>query len=424
MTIHRACRDAGNILEYVNGLVAEQEQTTQIEAQPVADLPDPSVPIEQHVMSIAQERVFRDAMENGDSADTAREKALTPVAKSAPVEATTKRDIPTMKVDPEAEFAQALKDAGLVVTGPVLMDGQMHRVPVMKDGKFRPGTKDGAYVGHLDGRPAGYIKNHYTGEERKWKATGQLSQSESRDISRQAQKHLAERKETIARGYAEAANTADQFMSEKCSLSKNHPYLEKKGITLSGNQQILVSERGTLIVRVHDAKGKTQGFQGINPEGDKRFLKGSKKQGGLHMIGEPTDSKNILVCEGYATGQSLHQATGLPVAVAFDAGNLSSVARAVQEAYVQASMFIMGDEDRSKDQNIGRVKAEEAARAVGGRAIFPTSTKGKSVDFNDMAKSKGSAAVKAVVESGIAKGKAREDRQLEVKDSPKIGMKV
>lgn len=442
MTIHRACRDAGNILEYVNGLVVEQEQTIKAELQqatpvvelPVehtpaneketSDLPDETRPIEQQVMSIAQERVFRDSIANGDPIDDARAKALKTEPAPKPTEDPQRREIPTMKVDPEAEFTQAVKDMGLVVSGTAIMDGQMHRVPVLKEGTFRPGTRDGAYVGHLDGRPAGYIKNHYTGEERKWKATGQLSQSESRDISKQAQKHLAERKLRTERGYADAAIRADQFIKDKCKPVNTHAYLDKKGIALGADQQVLVSELGALIVPLHDTKGKTQGFQAINGEGQKRFLTGSKKTGGMHMLGEPKGAKNILVCEGYATGQSLHQATGLPVAVAFDAGNLSSVARAVQEAYVQASMFIMGDEDRSKDQNIGRVKAEEAARAVGGRAIFPTSTKGKSVDFNDMTRSKGAAAVKAVVESGIAKGKAREDRQLEVKDSPKIGIKV
>lgn len=469
MTIHRACRDAGNILSYVNGLVQENsidqspENEKTIESQQAdlavqsllegsreiggiamsadeqksysalvakglsntsPELPNETVAISDQVMSLEQERVFRDAIEKGEPIDEAHTKAIKTAITPKRAENVQRRELPTMKVDPEAEFTQAVKDMGLVVSGKAIMDGAMHRVPVLKEGTFRPGTKDGAYVGHLDGRPAGYIKNHYTGEERKWKATGQLSQLESKEISRQAKKHIAERREAIAKGYAEAAIKADQFIAEKCTLNNSHPYLEKKGITLSGDQRVLVSERGTLIVRLHDAKGKTQGFQGINPEGDKRFLKGSKKQGGMHMIGEPKGAKNILVCEGYATGQSLHQATGLPVAVAFDAGNLSVVAKAVQEAYVQASMFIMGDEDRSKDQNIGRIKAEEAARAVGGRAIFPTSTKGKSVDFNDMARSKGSAAVKMVVESGIAKGKAREDRQLEVKDSPKIGMKV
>ena len=73
------------------------------------------------------------------------------------------------KLDPPVEFADKLKDMGLVLDGPPVMDGEMHRVPV-EGGS--PGSRDGAYVGHLDGRPAGYIQNHKTGVSDVWKAKG------------------------------------------------------------------------------------------------------------------------------------------------------------------------------------------------------------------------------------------------------------
>ena len=40
-----------------------------------------------------------------------------------------------------------------------------------------------------------------------------------------------------------------------------------------------------------------------------------------------------LIAEGYATAASLHEATGLPVIVAFDAGNLLPVAQAIHKRY-------------------------------------------------------------------------------------------
>ncbi|MBN8907192.1 MAG: AAA family ATPase, partial [Rhodospirillales bacterium] len=61
-----------------------------------------------------------------------------------------------------ADFAAALQGAGLRVSGPVAMDGVLRRAPVEGD---RKGQKSGSYVGHLDGWPAGYIRNHKTGEE-------------------------------------------------------------------------------------------------------------------------------------------------------------------------------------------------------------------------------------------------------------------
>ena len=58
--------------------------------------------------------------------------------------------------DPAEQFAEALRECGLRPDGPVQMDGQMHRVAVDGDkGKER----SGAYVGHLDGKPAGFIQN-------------------------------------------------------------------------------------------------------------------------------------------------------------------------------------------------------------------------------------------------------------------------
>ena len=74
---------------------------------------------------------------------------------------------------PREEFVQSLQDLGCKVEGlhPV-MDGQTHRIKVEGD---REGAASGFYVAHLDGRPAGYIKNNRTGEELRWKSGTFLS---------------------------------------------------------------------------------------------------------------------------------------------------------------------------------------------------------------------------------------------------------
>jgi hypothetical protein len=71
------------------------------------------------------------------------------------------------EADAAADFAMALHRAGLRASGPVPMDGTLRRVAVEGD---RRGQKSGTYVGHLDGWPAGYIRNHKTGTEIRWKA--------------------------------------------------------------------------------------------------------------------------------------------------------------------------------------------------------------------------------------------------------------
>ncbi|WP_419617936.1 DUF5710 domain-containing protein, partial [Thiolapillus sp.] len=71
---------------------------------------------------------------------------------------------------PREEFAEALTSLGCVLTGDhPMMDGQKHRIGVEGD---RKGEQAGFYVGHLDGHPAGYIKNNRTGIDMKWKSKG------------------------------------------------------------------------------------------------------------------------------------------------------------------------------------------------------------------------------------------------------------
>ena len=78
--------------------------------------------------------------------------------------------------------------------------------------------------------------------------------------------------------------------------------------------------------------GQGQGFLAGRP--------GQRK--GAFLIGNPD---RVLLAEGYATAASLHEATGLPVAVAFDAGNLMPVAqtakyKAGQESWSAPTMII------------------------------------------------------------------------------------
>ena len=123
---------------------------------------------------------------------------LSPLSAWLPQQTQTQRD-------PRQEFAEALRDAGLVLDGEPIMDGQFHRVPV--EGAKR-GARDGAYVGHIGGSDAGdrahgYCKNHKTGEERRWSALGTvpLSRQQRAEIEQQ-------KKETWPRAGPAACQTS------------------------------------------------------------------------------------------------------------------------------------------------------------------------------------------------------------------------
>ena len=77
----------------------------------------------------------------------------------------------------------------------------------------------------------------------------------------------------------------------------------------------------------------------------------------------------------YATAASLAEGLGHATVAAFDSGNLPHVARALREKFPDKPIVIAGDDDKAQEiergHNPGRTKAEEAAKAVGGKAIFP-----------------------------------------------------
>ncbi len=109
----------------------------------------------------------------------------------------------------------------------------------------------------------------------------------------------------------------------------------------------------------------------------------------------------ILLAEGYATAATPHEATGWPVAVAFDAGNLVKVAHALRQRYPAAPLALCGDDDRATQaktgNNPGRDKATAAAGAVQGLAVFPVDLPESGSDFNDMHQAHGLAAMRTSV---------------------------
>ena len=185
-------------------------------------------------------------------------------------------------------------------------------------------------------------------------------------------------------------------------------YLNRKGITGHG---VRFASDGWLLVPVRDASGKLWNVQRIAPvkpsDGgtDKLFLRGGRKSGLWHWCGDPAGVAVLLICEGYATGASIHEATGRPVAVAFDAGNLAHVAKALRSQYPQALILVCGDDDRDTHartgNNPGRDKATAAARSVRGIAVFPENLPDGASDFNDAHQAHGLDAVRTCIESAI-----------------------
>ncbi|MBL4575584.1 MAG: toprim domain-containing protein [Opitutaceae bacterium] len=145
-----------------------------------------------------------------------------------------------------------------------------------------------------------------------------------------------------------------------------------------------------LIVPVRDGD-KLHSIQFISPDGGKKFLFGGSIRGCYYGIGKPCDV--LLIAEGFATGASLHEATGHAVAVAFNAGNLLPVAKSLKEKMPHVQIIICADNDTKTEGNPGVSKAQEAADAVGGSVAVPAAHG----DFNDLALAQGPEAVSEII---------------------------
>lgn len=307
-------------------------------------------------------------------------------------------------LDPQVEFASALKAAGLQVEGLPVMNGKMQRVQTTDD---RPGQSSGAYVGYLDGKPSGFIQNFKTGLKENWTVDGmQLSPEDQAQLQAQAALIKQQRAAEIAEMQGRVAEkVGPRFEALPETPSTPNKYLGRKGVEAHG----VKFEGENVVVPMRDVDGKLWSIQRISPDAEapKMFEKGGKKLGTMHVIGEIKPGSEILVAEGYATGASLHQATGKTVAVAFDSGNVGPVVNVLQQRYSTSPIFIMADNDRPNANrgNVGVEKALEAAEKYKVGVAFPKfqDPLAKVSDFNDLHKTEGLGEVKKQVEAAISK---------------------
>ena len=300
---------------------------------------------------------------------------------------------------PEDEFKEALSSMGAIVSGkhPV-MDSKPHRIEMDGD---KQGEKAGFYVAHLDGMPAGYIKNNRTGKELKWKSKGYVLTDEQKlALKSQALQNQRNRELEIEELQRSTAVMLKQKLSLMNEITEPTPYLKAKGIQVHSG--VYTDETSNLTcIPATDTEGTIWTVQYIADDGTKRFAKNSRKEGCFHVLGgldKLADAPVIVIAEGYATAATIKEATELPAVVsAFDSGNLKSVTKALHEKYPHIPMMIAADDDKhlelTKDINPGKEKAMEAAKAVNGLIILPTFAPNeqsenprKFSDFNDMAK--------------------------------------
>lgn len=227
----------------------------------------------------------------------------------------------------------------------------------------KPYRKNGWYVQYTD--TIGVFGNWVTQEKFIWKSNKPVMEYDRDEWNRIREDQKAEQEKNRAEARRICREKSARIWKDASVASDSHLYLVKKGVRAYG---LKVSKTGQLIVQVHDGR-ILHGLQFISPEGEKLYLPGTNKTGCYHAIGR-VDGK-ILIVEGYATGASAHEATGHAVAIAFDAGNLLHVAKALRSKYPEVELVICADNDQWTDGNPGLTSALGAAKEVKGLVAVP-----------------------------------------------------
>lgn len=276
------------------------------------------------------------------------------------------------------EFRSFMKAAGVPPPLDLVVDGTLRRFHVEGD---NAGTQNGWYCLY-DDPPVGFFGCWKRGISKNWlgRPVATLTVAEKKEYRDKIRILHAERKRLQEEVHAEARKRAAEILESAEAAQANHPYLASKGIQSHGVRYL----RGSLVLPLRDTKGILHGLQFIDPCGNKRFLTGTKKLGAYFLLGSSDRIPGI--CEGYATGASIYEATGQAVAVAFDAGNILAVAKALCVEFPGQKPTIYGDQDSWTKGNPGATKALEAATAMGGFLALPSfkDTAEQPTDFNDL----------------------------------------
>lgn len=257
-------------------------------------------------------------------------------------------------------------------------DGTIHRFHVPGD---KPGTRNGWYWLLLDGIPRGVFGSWKVGGSQTWSSRKPADDLEAQLVAQRIEQARRQREAEQHQRQQAAAQNANRLWNLAQPVVE-HPYLARKQVRAYGLRRY-----GGLLLVPLTLSGLLVNLQRIYPDGSKRFLRGGMVKGCCSLIGTAQPGLPLYICEGWATGATLHAATGAAVACAMNAGNLLEVGQRVQRQQPEAVLIVAGDDDRMTEGNPGRTAAIKAAATLGCGLIFPPWCGSEPLtlsDFNDL----------------------------------------
>lgn len=205
---------------------------------------------------------------------------------------------------------------------------------------------------------------------------------------------------------------------ESLTILGTTDYLKRKKVDALYGARIGVDEGGMyLAIPMRDLSGKLWGIQRIadapreNWMGHDKFIEpDTKMKGTCHLIGTPKGK--LFLAEGYATGASIHMATGEAVLVCFNCWNMRDLAPEARLYYPDQEIIIAADNDtwttnqKGEPWNPGLQAAHQAAQKARCRVITPEfrDTSSHPTDFNDLHCLEGIATVREQLLRDVVRG--------------------
>ena len=306
-------------------------------------------------------------------------------------------------------FRAAMAAAGIIWNGQIVADGKLRRFKAEGDH-----GRNSWYVLHA-GPPAAAAFGCWKRDiKQTWcDRKASLSSLELELIRQRWEEASAKLKaETVAR-QTKARKVAPWILNRSRPARTLHRYLYRKRVKVFGN---LRTYRRSLVLPLRDSSSELHSLQFIGADGLKKFLTGGRIAGCFFTLADKADGP-LVICEGYATGASAHEATGHAVICAMNSGNLLEVAKAAQKLWPQREIIIAADNDQFRDGNPGLTKATAAAKAIRAKLAVPQfkDIANKPTDFNDLAMAEGLDAVREQV------GSAQVPREIASENSPQTG---
>jgi len=309
-----------------------------------------------------------------------------------------------------AQFRDAMQAVGLEPPNEIVT-GKVYRFPGVGKSKS---NKAGWCTMFTDGL-GGSFGDWASGLSENWqvKRDRPFTPREQNAFKRHISEVQTKAKAELKAKQTAAANKAAATWQVALPAPDGHPYLARKGIKAHGAKLDL----DRLVIPMHDGR-RIRSLQYIPPRGKKLFLRGGQVSGCYYTLGTTKDATALCIVEGFATGATVHEATGHPVVVAFTANNLEAVAQALRKEHPDLTLVMCADDDAAEEGNPGLTKARAAARAVGGLLAVPdfrTDRPEGATDFNDMAAQLGNEAVQRAIAGVIIACGGDSDRTEEPK---------